>query len=594
MPRRIARIALAWLLLLAAACGAAEILEGANLRRDIIRLASDRYQGRMTGDEGGQRAAAYLARRLSEIGLAPLGDDGYLQWFDVVTGHVAGPDSSLRWDGVELRQGRDARPAPFSASASLSAEAVFVGYGIPAGDLGLDDYAGLDVKGKVAVVLSGAPGAPGARPELASHARARRKVSFAAQSGAVAVLYLATEGDLGADVIPEFPADNARTQAGIPFVALSRDAALRLLPPEYADVLAEAEGAVEAHRGDRLGTVSLRADVRAVTKRAANLVGRIEGSDPALRGECVVIGAHYDHIGMGAFAATDDLSGREVHNGADDNASGAAGALALAEALVASPPRRSVVVVLFTGEELGLLGSRHYVDHPAAPLEQTVAMVNLDMVGRLREGQLWVFGTQTSPGFGELARSLAGEIEGLALQPSDSAPAGSDHTSFLTRGIPSLFFFTGLHAEYHSARDDWPLINFAGERAVLTLAEGLIRAIGDNPERPSFVAPSAAPASGSPGRREGVRVTLGTMPDFGAMEQPGYHVGGVAPGGPADQAGLRAGDIVVRFGEDPVADIEDFMAALMRRRPGEQVELTVERGADTLRLLVTLGERKAE
>jgi hypothetical protein len=320
-----------------------------------------------------------------------------------------------------------------------------------------------------------------------------------------------------------------------------------------------------------------------------NVGGLIRGRDPALRGEYVVLGAHFDHLGRRPFGSRDSPHTGAIHNGADDNASGVAAVLELARLLRKNPPRRSVVVLAFSAEELGLLGSDYLVNHAPFALDSVQAMLNFDMVGRLRDDRLMVFGTAT-------AREFPALLEGENREPAFRLNAvgdgngRSDHASFYQRSVPVLHFFTDVHDDYHRSTDDAERIDVAGMERVIAYAERVTRSLADRASRLTFVrAPVAAPAA-SPSR-SGVQPSLGTVPDMGAGDVPGLRLSGVTPGGAADRAGLKSGDVVVELGGKPVSDLQTYSDALYSHKPGDEVTVVVLRGAQRLTVTVTLGRR---
>ena len=319
-----------------------------------------------------------------------------------------------------------------------------------------------------------------------------------------------------------------------------------------------------------------------------NVVALVPGRDPSLRGEYVVIGAHFDHLGRSTSGALDPEARDAVRNGADDNASGTAAVLELARLFSARPARRSIVVAHFTGEELGLLGSQWFVDHPPMPLDSVVAMVNFDMVGRLRNDKLIVYGVAT-------ARELPGIVEAanqaprLAISAVGDGFGPSDHSSFYAKGIPVLHFFTDLHDDYHRASDDVERINAAGTARVVAVAERVVRDIADRPSRLTPVR-SAAPAPVA-GGRSASDVYLGSIPDMSASDLPGLRLSGVRAGSPADSAGLKAGDVIVELGGRAVKDLYAYSDALYSHRPGDRVEIAYLRDGRRLITTVTLGKR---
>ena len=319
-----------------------------------------------------------------------------------------------------------------------------------------------------------------------------------------------------------------------------------------------------------------------------NVVAMVPGSDPALRSQYVVLGAHFDHLGRSIDGALDPEAGRAIRNGADDNASGTAAILELARRFAAHPTRRSILVVHFSGEELGLLGSQWFVEHSPVPVDSMDAMLNFDMVGRLRKDRLIVYGLGTATELPALvdAANLAPKLD---LQKQDDGFGPSDHSSFYAKGIPVLHFFTDLHEDYHRATDDIEKIDARGEVRVVDLAERIARAIADRPARltPVRVAPKQVMSS----QREGSNVYLGTIPDMAASGTPGLRLTGVRAGSPADKGGLKAGDVIVLFGGREVRDLYTYSDALYAHHPGEEVEIVYVRGGTQHSTTVTLGIR---
>ncbi len=319
-----------------------------------------------------------------------------------------------------------------------------------------------------------------------------------------------------------------------------------------------------------------------------NVLALLPGRDPSVRGEFVVIGAHFDHLGRSPSSSRDPEARDAIRNGADDNASGTAALLELARLFAARPARRSIVVAHFTGEELGLLGSQWFVDHPPVSLDSVTVMINFDMVGRLRNEKLIVYGVAT-------ARELTGIVDSANTAPRLSVSAvgdgfgPSDHSSFYAKGIPVLHFFTDLHDDYHRASDDVERIEAEGEARVVAMAERVVRAIADRPMRLTPVR-VAAPGPRA-GGRTGSNVYLGSIPDMSAGDANGLRLSGVRAGSPADDAGLRAGDVIVELGGRAVKDLYGYSDALYARTPGERVMIVYLRGGTRSTTSVTLGTR---
>jgi Peptidase family M28/PDZ domain len=349
----------------------------------------------------------------------------------------------------------------------------------------------------------------------------------------------------------------------------------QVLPGTYLQPFA-ARSAEMAHNGHAEGVPT------------QNVVAMVPGTDPALRHQYVVIGAHCDHFGRSSAHSSDPEAKDAIRNGADDNASGTAAVMELARQFASRPARRSIIFASFTGEELGLLGSQWFVEHPPVPIDSIVAMVNFDMIGRLRNDKLIVYGVAT-------ATELPGIIADANVAPKLVVSAvgdgfgPSDHSSFYTKGIPVLHFFTDLHDDYHKATDDAPKINAVGEARIVGMAERVVRSIADRSARMNVVR-SAAPVASS-GSREGSNTYLGSIPDMSAGDIPGLRLSGVRAGSPAALGGLETGDVIVSFGGRPVTDLYSYTDALYAHKPGDEVSVTYLRRGERRTTMVTLGTR---
>ena len=320
-----------------------------------------------------------------------------------------------------------------------------------------------------------------------------------------------------------------------------------------------------------------------------NVVAVLPGRDPALRDEYVVIGAHLDHLGRGTVGALDARAGEVIRNGADDNASGTAAVMELARLFVRRPAKRSIVFATFSGEELGLLGSQYFVEHPPVPLDRVSAMLNFDMVGRLTSEQLIVIGVGSAAEFPAIVDS-ANVAPKLQLRPVPEGMGGSDHASFLMRGVPALHFFTGLHPDYHRATDDVEKVDFGGMARVVNMAERVAREIADRPAKLTRTRmPSQPVMAAQPSR--GTRPYLGSVPDMSAVGVRGVRLSDVTSGSPADLAGLRKGDVVVRLQDSDVTDLQSYSDALYAHRPGDEVTIVVVRDGQRVTVRATLGTR---
>ncbi|HUQ47246.1 MAG TPA: M28 family peptidase [Gemmatimonadaceae bacterium] len=340
-----------------------------------------------------------------------------------------------------------------------------------------------------------------------------------------------------------------------------------------------ARSAADAHNGNTSG------------RPTQNVVAVLPGSDPRLAGQYIVIGAHFDHLGHDSQFALDPDAKDAIRNGADDNASGTAAVMQLARILSTTHPRRSIIFASFSGEELGLLGSQWFVDHPPVPLDSIVAMVNFDMVGRLNNNKLIVYGTATATELqGILDSANARSTVPFKVSGGGDGFGSSDQSSFYAKNVPVLHFFTDIHSDYHRASDDIEKINSGGEARVVDLATKVVRSIDDLPGRLSFVRIAASSRMTS-STSSGSQVYLGSVPDMSAGDVPGLKLTGVRPGSPAELGGLKTDDIIVEFGGVKVTDLQSYSDALYSHKPGDVVKVLVLRAGKPVEVLVTLGKR---
>jgi aminopeptidase YwaD len=541
------------------------------LAAHVIALTAPEMEGRASSTVGAERAARYIADHFATAGLRPGGEGGrFLQSFIIGSTVRLGAGSSLVRHGadpVRFEAGQDWMPHGGSRRETVTGELVFAGYGVSAS--GHDDYAGLDVTGRVVLVLDGAP------PHLSGRPPSRlEKLIAVRRRGAVALL-IAGEG------LPTLESTSA--PVNLVSGALTPTTTDALLAPSGLTRAALARRVAESRAPPSLATgveVGLRVDLEAVDVRTANVIGVLPGHDPARASEAVVVGAHYDHLGR---------SGGAVYPGADDNASGTAVVLELARAFAtAGGAPRTLVFILFSGEEIGLLGSRHYVRSPTVPIERTVAMINLDMVGRLGDRPLGVGGVATGGGLKTVVDDAARQL-GLALADRDAPGGASDHAPFYRAGVPVLFFHTGAHPDYHRPSDTADKIDAIGLARVAALSARVIEDVAGRPRPTYVVLPEPPPrAPGAPGPR-GVAF-LGVSPARAGLSD-GVRLGAVVPDGAAARAGMREGDIIVRLDEVPLESFEELRAALQVRRPGDPVQVVYLRDGDDRTTQAVLGER---
>ncbi len=598
MTRRLLVLGFLLLALVAAAPGAAPPLPPAEWTLEQVRtLADPAMDGRASGTAGADRAAAHIAAAFKAAGLTPAGEAGtYLQSFSVPTGLRLGTPNTLAMVSPASRPfalAKDFTPLSVSADGSLTADLVFVGYGITAPDLGYDDYAGLDVRDKVVLMMTREPrgqdaASPFRRDEAQHYAGREHKLINAREHGAAAVLIVAHPRTENA----RLPVLGGQGQSlGILAAAISGAAAEALLAPQGVKLgeVADAIDGALAPRSAPVTGVKVRVEAHVVRERgtALNVIGLLPGTDPALRGQAIVIGAHYDHLGRGGESSLAPDQVGQIHPGADDNASGTAVVMALARAFAgAGGAPRTLVFAAFSGEELGLLGSAEYVRRPAVPMDKTVLMANLDMVGRLREGRLYIGGIDSGAGLRPIVTEAARNLS-LALELPASPFGPSDHTTFYVAGCPVLFFFTGVHADYHRPSDTWDRINAPGLTTVGTVVARVIAAVAAEPAAPAYVKLDAPPSRGVGGHG----AFFGIVPSFGGGETAGLKITSVRPDSPAARAGVRAGDVIVKFAGVEVKTLEDLTFVLRGRRPGDEVPVVVLRDGRERTVRAVLSER---
>jgi hypothetical protein len=421
------------------------------------------------------------------------------------------------------------------------------------------------------------------------------KVMNAKRLGAAAVL-IAPHPSQAEEPLPRFDVSRS-AQSSIPCAFISASVARRLEPAYDALVASLDKGAgPSAFRPLTAPIVELEADVVRERGEALNVLGLLRGADAS---RTVVVGAHYDHLGLGGDGSLAPGSMGEVHNGADDNASGTAAVLEMARELAAGPkPACDLLFALWGAEELGLLGSEHWAKHPTLPLESVVANLNLDMVGRAGDGELAVLGVGTARPLERWVRE-AGSAAGLELDISLSGQGvgGSDHMTFLKRRIPAVHFFSGVHTDYHKPSDDLQGFEAEGTRRVVALGIELVRNLSDAPRGAlAYVDPPLSEEEQQSERQRlgaGWRVWFGTVPEY-SYEGPGLLLAGTSEGSPAERAGLLAGDVVNRVGDIEVETIYDFMHALQIYKPGDVVQTRFVRDGETHAVPVTLATREAQ
>jgi aminopeptidase YwaD len=605
----------------------------ANLRKHVEYLASPQLEGRRTGEPGATAAAGYVVNQFSQFKLKPgfkaaNARPSFLQPFPFVAGVTVAEGTFLNVipanpeNVSRLEHGINYMPYANSMGGEIpSSSLVFAGYGITTGDKQYDDYAGLDVRNKVVMIFDGVPA--GGTPMQFAGFNLHAKANIAKEKGARAVIVIARMDEFKADPLSRLNYEPTLGETAIPVVALDRAIAADVFGVQGSAAVSEIEKwiAMKTNAPPAISimlanppkaTSSMKIVLEKRTVDAYNVIGIVEGRDPVLKNEAIVIGAHYDHLGRGGRSSLLPNS-NDIHHGADDNASGTAAIIELARQFATEKKnKRTLIFMAFSAEEDGLLGSKHYVNNPVWPLDKTVAMINLDMVGRFVDS-LNVGGIGTASEWRPLVNRMIsygmakdriadamGEAQDAVAKrgsPNESAitSAGpnpylvlnedgfgpSDHSSFYGKQIPVLFFFTGTHADYHKPSDTAEKINYAGLTKIADLVAAIVRSVDANPTRPTYKVAQTAPTGG----RMTFNVSLGTIPAYGDGND-GLTIDGARESSPAAKAGLKAGDKIIKLAGKDVRNISDYMFALGTMKAGEEYEVTVVRGSETLTMKI--------
>ena len=594
-----------------------------NIRKHIAYLASDRLEGRRTGEAGALTAAGYVANMFANSRLRPgargkNGRPSYMQPYPYITGvemaktgnafklSITQPDGTR----ITVENMLPLKPVGFSTNGTVTDKpVVFAGFGITSATPAFDDYKDVDVKGKVVIVFDGVPDNDNPHSEFQKF-DVRTKALIAKEHGAIGMLLISREQNFENDHLTHLTYDQSLGETAVPTFIVSRNTGENIIGVDK-DSLTLVEGLIAMRKDGGVSTKFPSRDARPIVSfsvnlikksvEAYNVVGILDGTDKALKNEAVVIGAHYDHLGHGGQGSL-AANSTEVHHGADDNASGTAAIIELARQFAAARKnKRTIIFIAFSGEEEGLFGSSFYVQNPVFPLDKTVAMINLDMVGRLKDNKLDVGGIGTATEFKGLVEgnnprdiatppvALASSMQFNPTQPGKFALAlsedgfgPSDHSSFYGKKVPVLFFFTGTHNDYHKPSDTADKINYPGEVAIINYVAAIEQAIDQNPVKPTY---TIAKSSGTGGRAS-FNISLGTIPNY-ADSNDGLLLDGVRDGSPADKGGVKAGDKVVKLAGHDIRNVMDYTYVLGEMKPDIEYEIVVLRGGQRLTLKIT-------
>ncbi|MCX6283736.1 MAG: M20/M25/M40 family metallo-hydrolase [Bacteroidetes bacterium] len=565
-----------------------------DLKNYVYFLASDSLKGRKPGTAEMNVAAQYILDHFIAAGLKPMADKGF-QNFDIVTDVTLGNENKISFDGYDATFRKEFIPLAYSSSGEVKASVVFAGYGF---DLDLDslkwnDYSGIDVKGKWVMIFRADPELDKTDSKFIPFSDARSKVLTAKDKGAAGVLLVTPRGLDKDDKLMAVVVENNEVTSGIPVVNIRHELADRILAAKgiLADSMERLITAKQKPNSfETAAIVQVKVDVVQKHAKTANVIGLLEGSDPVLKDEYLVIGGHYDHLGFGGPGSGSRVPDTNaIHNGADDNASGAAMVMALAKSLglQKSKLKRSILFIAFSGEEMGLLGSKYFVNNPLVDLKKIKAMFNFDMVGRFdkEKNSISISGTGTSAEGDSILRVFE---KGLPFMVTHS-PDGygpSDHASFYSSNIPVFFFTTGVHMDYHTPADDADKLDYNAEKKIGDFSLALISDIDNLNKDLTFKESGKKESAGRSGRR--LKVTLGIMPDFAGSEKKGLRVDGVTKDGPAYKGGMLKGDIIISVHGMKVESIYDYMARLNKLKAGMTVNVEVIRNGKVVILIIQL------
>jgi Zn-dependent M28 family amino/carboxypeptidase len=598
-------------------------------RAHVETLASPRLEGRLAGSAGERLASDYIVSELQKIGAKPLpGQSDFRLPFDFTAGTRDG-GSSIRIQGTGVAKtpagtttgqvewgfvsgvtsggaaatNPVARALSFSDNGDVEGPLVFAGYGIVVPEsqgFGYDSYATLDVKDKIVLVLRYFPedADQKTRGILARYADLRYKAMQARQHGAKAMIVVTGPRSPNAGELAPMTFDTAIAGSGIVAVSVAGSVVQEIFDHVPDKTLEETQKALDSANPHVAGfelsgvTVRLHAAVEREKRTGHNVVAYLPATDPVTTTAkpWVAIGAHYDHLGHGEAGNT--LAGKDdagkTHVGADDNASGSAAVLAIAATLAKEPRHRNIVVALWSGEELGLIGSSAFAAAPPVPLDRVAAYLNFDMVGRMQDNKLTVQATGTSPVWAKIIEQ-ANVSAGFDLAVQEDPYQPTDVATFNSSSVPCLSFFTGTHADYHKPSDTADKIDYEDLDRVVDFAAAILRRVEDGKDAPAFTKVEQQMQSG--GGRAGARVFTGTIPDY-STEVKGLLLSGVIGGGPAEQAGLQKGDVIVEIAGQTIANIYDYTYALDVLKIGQPAKVVYIREGKRSETILTPAARK--
>ncbi len=561
-----------------------------DIRANVEYLASDSLKGRKPGKEGGLLAAQFIRAKFENAGLELMFDNGF-QKFGLLTSAELGEGNTLGINNKTFEAEKDFLPYAFSANSAVEAEVIFAGFGLQVDKdtLQWNDFDGVDVSGKWILALQGDPDLENAQSPYVEFSSERAKALNASDNNAAGLILVAGTKFSEKDELSSLFFDKNSRRYSFPILQITREVANEILAKSGETIESLETKILENNKSVNLKIdtkVSVKINVLQKETETQNVVAIVRGTDENLKNEYVVVGGHYDHLGMGGpgsgSRAVDTIA---VHNGADDNASGTAAVIELAEKIVSEKNnKRSIIFVAFGAEEMGLVGSKAFTANPPVETEKMVAMFNLDMVGRLDSTSkgLSIGGTKTSNETEDLLNELNTEFK-LAMSPEGIGP--SDHASFYLQDIPVFFISTGAHADYHTPIDDVEFINFEGAKMVTDYTYILLNEVAN---RDSVLTFQEAGPKFQRSRGGKLKITFGIMPDFAGMESRGLRIDAVTKGKPAQKAGMKKGDIITAIDGKKVGGIHDYMSRLKGLEAGQTVLVDIIRDDKTTVLIIQL------
>ena len=554
-------------------------------------LSHDNKKGRYPGSRESKDVISFLINEFKSYGVKPgFKNQSYKQSFDITSGIELGKNNLMTINGDTLLIEKDFIPLWFSGNDSVSSSCVFAGYGLEIDEENLqwNDYKNINVSNKWVIVLRKNPDPDNVHSPFNKYSSFHKKMLIARDKGAIGIIFISHTNDQ--ELFPLKYIAGYKND-GIPAVHISNKTAEKIFKPvgwSREKIQETINRSMESLNFEIQNTfISATVDLSLIKDRAANVVGVIRSGNRKYRDEYVALGAHFDHIGIGgkrSGSRQEDILA--THPGADDNASGVAGLLEIGQKIATykSKLKRSVILIAFDAEEKGLLGSKYFTDNSPIPLKNIVTMINLDMIGRMKESTFTIGGVGTSPTFVPMIDSLS-KNKTYIIKTTTPGFGPSDHASFYKKDIPVMFFFTGLHTDYHTPKDTWDLINVKGEKEILSFLYEIIINLSKNATRPAFS--EAGPKTGPMTRTSPFKVTLGVMPSYGSTEI-GLKIDGISKqDGPAARAGIKKGDVIKSINGKPIKDIYEYMERLSELKTGITVPITVERKGKKITLSVS-------